>query len=98
LQIAKELKSLLAAAGEKGPHILVGHSFGGYDVRVFTRQYPNEVVGIVLVDASHGDEEERIDSIMPAAVKEQERKDEERSEKLDRILTPFRLYLGIERL
>jgi pimeloyl-ACP methyl ester carboxylesterase len=98
LQIATELKALLDAAGEKRPYILVGHSFGGYNVRVFTRQYPNEVVGIVLVDASHEDEEERIDSMLSAAVKEQEKKDEDRSEKLDRILAPLRIHLGIERL
>ena len=97
-QIATELKALLDAAGEKGPYILVGHSFGGYNVRVFTSRYPKDVVGIVLVDASHEDEEERIDNMLPAAVKERERKDEERNEKLDRILTPLRLYLGIERL
>ena len=98
LQIAAELKALLDAAGEKGPYVLVGHSFGGYNVRVFTGQYPNDVVGIVRVDASHEDEEERIDSILPAVVREREKKDEERSEKVDRILAPFRLYLGIERL
>ena len=33
-QIAKELHALLKNAGEKPPFILVGHSFGGYNVRV----------------------------------------------------------------
>src|SRR5690242_11595915 len=33
-QIVKELHALLAASGEKGPYVLVGHSFGGYNVRV----------------------------------------------------------------
>ncbi|MBZ5673197.1 MAG: alpha/beta hydrolase [Acidobacteriia bacterium] len=98
LQIATELNALLDAAGERRPYILVGHSFGGYNVRVFTRQYPNDVLGIVLVDASHEDEEERIDSLLPAAIRERERRDEERNEKLDRILAPLRLHLGIERL
>jgi pimeloyl-ACP methyl ester carboxylesterase len=98
LQIATELKALLDAAGEKGPYVLVGHSFGGYNVRVFTRQYPNDVVGIVLVDASHEDEEERINGLLPASVKEREKEDAERSEKLDRILAPLRVHLGIERL
>jgi pimeloyl-ACP methyl ester carboxylesterase len=98
LQIATELKALLDAAGEKAPYVLVGHSFGGYNVRVFTRQYPGDVAGIVLVDASHEDEEDRIDSMLPAAVKQREDRDEERSEKLDRILAPLRIHLGIERL
>jgi len=59
LQIARELEQLLQAAGEKGPYVLVGHSMGGYDVRVYTGEYPNDVVGMVLVDASHEDQELR---------------------------------------
>jgi len=56
LQIAHELKQLLLASDEKGPYVLVGHSFGGYNVRVYTSQYPSDVVGMVLVDASHEDQ------------------------------------------
>ena len=55
LQIARELKQLLQATGE-GPYVLVGHSMGGYDIRVYTGQYPKDVVGIELVDASPGDQ------------------------------------------
>jgi pimeloyl-ACP methyl ester carboxylesterase len=58
-QIAHELKQLLQAAGEKGPYVLVGHSMGGFDVRVYTGQYPSDVVGMVLVDASHEDQGSR---------------------------------------
>jgi pimeloyl-ACP methyl ester carboxylesterase len=59
LQIAHELKQLLQAASEKGPYVLVGHSMGGYDIRVYTGQYPNDVAGMVLVDASHEDQDRR---------------------------------------
>jgi len=59
LQIAHELKQLLQAAGEKGPYVLVGHSMGGYDIRVYTSQYPNDVAGMVLVDASDEDQDLR---------------------------------------
>jgi pimeloyl-ACP methyl ester carboxylesterase len=34
-QIASELHAALQSAGEKPPYLLVGHSFGGYNVRVF---------------------------------------------------------------
>jgi pimeloyl-ACP methyl ester carboxylesterase len=34
LQIAHELKQLLQACGEIGPYVLVGHSMGGYDIRL----------------------------------------------------------------
>ena len=32
---------------------MVGHSFGGVFVRAFAADYPDEVVGMVLVDSSH---------------------------------------------
>jgi len=58
LQIARELHTLLQKAGEHPPFILVGHSFGGYNVRVFNGQFPNEVVGLVLVDSTQEDQYE----------------------------------------
>jgi pimeloyl-ACP methyl ester carboxylesterase len=57
--IAEELHSLLHDAAVPAPYVLVGHSMGGYDVRVFANHYRNEVAGVVLVDASHPDQEKR---------------------------------------
>lgn len=98
LQIAKELRALLDASGEKGPYVLVGDSFGGYNVRVFTSLYASDVVGVVLVDAEHGDEEKRIDELLPPLVKDQERQRDERADMLDRVLAPLLFHLGIDRL
>lgn len=56
-QIAKELHALLINSKTPGPYVLVGHSFGGYNVRVYTGLYRNEVSGVVLVDSSHEDQE-----------------------------------------
>ncbi len=53
--IVEELHTLLSKAGVPGPYILVGHSFGGMNARLFASKYPNEVAGIVLVDAGHED-------------------------------------------
>lgn len=50
-QIAGELHTLLTNAGIAGPYVLVGHSLGGKNVRLFAQQYPQEVAGMVLVDA-----------------------------------------------
>jgi pimeloyl-ACP methyl ester carboxylesterase len=50
-QIAGELHTLLVNAGITGPYVLVGHSLGGKNVRMFALQYPGQVAGMVLVDA-----------------------------------------------
>lgn len=62
-QIVTELHSLLSKAVIKKPFILVGASFGGHTVRLFAKKYPDEVAGIILLDARH----EAIDSKMPPA-------------------------------
>jgi pimeloyl-ACP methyl ester carboxylesterase len=50
-QIAGELYTLLSNAGIAGPYLLVGHSLAGKNVRIFALQHPDEVAGMVLVDA-----------------------------------------------
>ncbi len=69
LQIARELHALLQRAQVLGPYVLVGHSFGGYNVRVYAGLYPNEVSGVVLVDSSHEDQ----DRFEPASAREEAR-------------------------
>ncbi|CAH0533541.1 Putative aminoacrylate hydrolase RutD [Vibrio stylophorae] len=50
-QMVTELHALIEAANLKGPFILVGHSYGGVNVRLFAKQYPELVKGVVLVDS-----------------------------------------------
>ena len=54
-QIAAELHTLLTKAGVAGPYVLVGHSFGGLYVRKYVADYPKDVAGLVLVEATHPD-------------------------------------------
>jgi pimeloyl-ACP methyl ester carboxylesterase len=48
---AADLHALLRAAKQKGPYILVAHSWGGLIVRQYASTYPEEVSGLVLLDA-----------------------------------------------
>src|SRR5215831_3258079 len=54
--IAAELHVALRKINVRGPFILVGHSLGGLFVRVFADMFPDEVAGMVLVDATHPDQ------------------------------------------
>jgi pimeloyl-ACP methyl ester carboxylesterase len=56
-EIARELHTALHTAHIPGPYLLVGHSFGGYNVRAFADLYMPEVYGAVLVDIESGDVE-----------------------------------------
>lgn len=47
---AQELKALLDGASIPGPYVLVGHSLGAVNVQVFAAMYPEDVVGLVLLD------------------------------------------------
>src|SRR5688572_16401991 len=46
-----DLHGLLQAAEIPGPYVMVGHSYGGMLARLFAAEYPDEVAGLVLVDA-----------------------------------------------
>lgn len=39
---------------------MVGHSFGGLFIRVYTQLYPDEVEGMIFVDSSHPDQRGRL--------------------------------------
>jgi len=53
VEIARQLHELLRIADVPRPYILVGHSLGGVFVRVFAHEYPQEIAGMVLVDAAN---------------------------------------------
>jgi pimeloyl-ACP methyl ester carboxylesterase len=81
LDMVKDLHTLLAKAKIPSPYILVGHSIGGFNVRVFASEYGDEVVGMVLVDSSHPDQWSAVDAVLPP-----ESPDESESIKVYRII------------
>ncbi len=52
LQAAADLHTLLSRAGEDGPYVLVGHSIGGDYAMTYAVRYPEQVAGMVLLDAT----------------------------------------------
>ncbi|WP_227789435.1 MULTISPECIES: alpha/beta hydrolase [unclassified Nodularia (in: cyanobacteria)] len=52
-QIVMELDKLLTQAGIEPPYILIGNSFGSYNVRLYAHRFPEKVLGIILTDGLH---------------------------------------------
>ena len=50
--LVTEWHDLLATAGVPGPYVLVGHSIGGLFTLLYARTYPDQVAGMVMVDAT----------------------------------------------
>jgi pimeloyl-ACP methyl ester carboxylesterase len=48
---AADLHALLRAAKQKGPYVLVAHSWGGLIARQYASTYPKDVSGLVLLDS-----------------------------------------------
>jgi pimeloyl-ACP methyl ester carboxylesterase len=56
--ITNDLHEVLRRGLNSPPYVLVGWSFGGELVRVFTAKFPDEIAGLVLVDSGHPDQKE----------------------------------------
>ena len=56
---AEQLAAALRSVGLTGPYVLAGHSYGGLCMRAFAARHPDDVAGMVLVDASHPDQWKR---------------------------------------
>jgi pimeloyl-ACP methyl ester carboxylesterase len=60
-EVVADLHALLQAAEIPGPYVLAAHSLGGLFARLYASTYPDEVVGLVLVDAFS----ERLETLLP---------------------------------
>lgn len=70
---AADLDALLRASEVKGPYVLVGHSMGGYNVRLFASRHPDQVAGMVLVDPAVENQIPVLEAAVPA-IAENDRK------------------------
>lgn len=69
---AADMAELLKTAKLPGPYVLVGHSMGSFNVRLFAYQHPKDVAGIVLVDPSADNQMAVIAANAPSTMKMQE--------------------------
>ena len=51
-EVVEDLHKALEAGSIPGPYVLVGHSLGGVEARVYAQRWPAQVAGMVLVDSS----------------------------------------------
>jgi pimeloyl-ACP methyl ester carboxylesterase len=65
LDVARDLKALLAAADIAPPYVLAGQSVGGMNARMFASLYPETVAGLVLIDSSHPDSNVEYAKVLP---------------------------------
>lgn len=63
--VAEELHSLLAQEKIYSPYVLAGQSLGGMNAIAFANRYPDEVVGLVLIDSSHPQQLQRTNAVLP---------------------------------
>jgi pimeloyl-ACP methyl ester carboxylesterase len=52
VRVVEDLHALLQGAGIKPPYVLGGWSLGGFFVRLYTKHYPDEVLGPVILDGT----------------------------------------------
>ncbi|EMR13315.1 hydrolase [Methylophaga lonarensis MPL] len=64
-RIVSELEVLLKNADIPPPYVMVGHSFGGYNVRLFAANNPDDIAGMILVDSSHERQHEQLEIKLP---------------------------------
>lgn len=54
-QVVRDLHEALRRTNQPRPYVMVGQSLGGFFVRLYYETYPQDVAGMVLVDAAHED-------------------------------------------
>ena len=73
--IVNDLRAALKAADIAPPYVLVGHSAGGPQMRLFAFHHPSEVAGMVMIDSASEHQYRRMDEAAGASDSETLRRD-----------------------
>lgn len=71
VQVVADLRGLLAQLQLAPPYLLVAHSFGGLHAQLFARLHPEEVAGVVFLEATSPDDVEamkQLEAPLPRAI------------------------------
>lgn len=60
ITIVEDMRRLVVAAGLNTPLVLVGHSLGGFNVKLYAALYPEDVAALVLIDPAEDRSTERV--------------------------------------
>ena len=72
----QDLHALLAAAEVEGPYLLIGFSFGGLLAAMYAGTHPDNVMGVLMLDASLPTDDE-VDALIPADMRAEVKADQE---------------------
>lgn len=61
--VMRDMNALFSKLNIQRPFLLVAHSFGGIFANLYARHYPDNVLGIVFVDATHPEEVAAMDAL-----------------------------------
>lgn len=90
---SKRLHTLLKNVEVNPPYIMVGHSYGSYPVRAYTDLYPNDAVGILLIDPSqYGQWKNRIAKWKPLTETYNKNQEADRLEELSYWNNPMKNF------
>jgi pimeloyl-ACP methyl ester carboxylesterase len=95
-----DMHGLLATAGVEPPYVLLGASFGGLLAYLYANEYPDEVVGMLLLDSMFPDEL-ALDALFPPEERQEAFVDEDENgspERMShfRVLSAAQPYIGHE--
>lgn len=71
-EIVADMRRMLSTAAIDPPYILVGQSYGGMNVRLYYYLHPDDVLGMVLVEPAHEDQDEGFRMLSPRALSREE--------------------------
>lgn len=90
-ELVGDLRRVLRDAALAPPYILVGHSVGGFNARLFASEHRREVAGIVLVESSHPEQWRRFSKVLPPRSRRESAILQRLRGRVDPSLTPERI-------